>query len=255
MTLAAACASAQDISPLPQAHAHNDYLHERPLLDALEQGFCSVEADIFLVENELRIGHFRYQLAPGKTLEKLYLEPLLKRAQENSGSVYKGSDAEFTLLIDIKTEGKETFERLHQTLMKFKSLLSGVQDGSYTRRAVTVIISGNRAAEQIESTSPRFCGIDGRLSDLDSPNPAHLMPLISDNWRKHFSWQGEGPMPNEQRERLRKIVATAHDSGRRVRFWATPESEELWSELRSAGVDLLNTDDLPRMRQFLERAN
>ena len=26
-------------TPLPQAHAHNDYEHERPLLDALEQGF------------------------------------------------------------------------------------------------------------------------------------------------------------------------------------------------------------------------
>ncbi|HEY3789313.1 MAG TPA: hypothetical protein VGL71_10685, partial [Urbifossiella sp.] len=35
-------------SPLRHAHAHNDYEHKRPLLDALEQGFCSVEADIWL---------------------------------------------------------------------------------------------------------------------------------------------------------------------------------------------------------------
>jgi len=32
--------------PLIPAHAHNDYLHARPLLDALDHGFCSVEADI-----------------------------------------------------------------------------------------------------------------------------------------------------------------------------------------------------------------
>ena len=26
--------------PLETAHAHNDYYHDRPLLDALDQGFC-----------------------------------------------------------------------------------------------------------------------------------------------------------------------------------------------------------------------
>ena len=29
-----------------QAHAHNDYLHERPLLDALDNGFGSVETPL-----------------------------------------------------------------------------------------------------------------------------------------------------------------------------------------------------------------
>src|SRR5688500_5242918 len=38
---------------LPHAHAHNDYLHDRPLLDALDHGFNSVEADIFLVDGQL----------------------------------------------------------------------------------------------------------------------------------------------------------------------------------------------------------
>ncbi len=33
---------------LSQAHAHDDYEHDRPLLDALEHGFTSVEADIWL---------------------------------------------------------------------------------------------------------------------------------------------------------------------------------------------------------------
>ena len=65
------------VVPLAQAHAHNDYLHERPLLDALSHGFCSVEADIFLANDELQIGHFRFQLKQGRTLQKLYLDPLL----------------------------------------------------------------------------------------------------------------------------------------------------------------------------------
>ena len=46
--------------PLGQAHAHNDYYHKRPLLDALSHGFCSVEADVFLKNGtfSLEILHF-----------------------------------------------------------------------------------------------------------------------------------------------------------------------------------------------------
>ncbi len=48
----AACRAA-DAAPLVNAHAHNDYAHKRPLADALDHGFCSVEADIFLVDGAL----------------------------------------------------------------------------------------------------------------------------------------------------------------------------------------------------------
>ena len=44
----------------------------------------------------------------------------------------------------------------------------------------------------------------------------------------------------------------AHDRGRRVRFWATPEKPALWQELFDADVDLLNTDDLPGLANFLQ---
>src|SRR5438552_2878234 len=35
--------SAAQPTPLIHAHAHNDYLHARPLLAALDHGFCSVD--------------------------------------------------------------------------------------------------------------------------------------------------------------------------------------------------------------------
>ena len=41
--------------PRPRAHSHNDYWRKRPLLDALECGFCSVEADIFQVGDQLLV--------------------------------------------------------------------------------------------------------------------------------------------------------------------------------------------------------
>src|SRR5437870_3442113 len=84
--------AAQSMKPaVPQirAHAHNDYEHPRPLLDALDHGFCGVEADIWLVEGKLLVAHDRDKTRPEGTLETLYLEPLRQRVQQNGGRVYR----------------------------------------------------------------------------------------------------------------------------------------------------------------------
>lgn len=237
--------------PLAQAHAHNDYLHKRPLLDALSHGFCSVEADIFLADDELQVGHFRFQLKKGRTLQSLYLEPLRQRIRQNGGSVYKDSKLPFTLLIDLKTNGESTWPTLNKALTQYGDILTSVTDGNQTLGAVSVVISGNRPMQLIAKTNPRFCGVDGRLTDLDSDKPAHLMPLISDNWFKNFQWAGDGPMPLAQRTKLHAHVTKAHAAGRKVRYWATPENENLWKELHAAKVDMLNTDQLERLQTFL----
>ena len=54
-----AAGAAPAVVPLERAHSHNDYSRPRPLLDALDAGFCSVEADIFLVDGELLVAHPR----------------------------------------------------------------------------------------------------------------------------------------------------------------------------------------------------
>ena len=43
--------------PLLRAHAHNDYLHSRPLADALAHGFWSIEADVWLTNGALLVAH------------------------------------------------------------------------------------------------------------------------------------------------------------------------------------------------------
>src|SRR5262245_36960462 len=83
--LAAAAASfspmpaTAQITPLVHAHAHNDYEHPRPLLDALDHGFCSVEADIWLVDGKLLVAHDRDKVKPDGTFQALYLDPLRER--------------------------------------------------------------------------------------------------------------------------------------------------------------------------------
>src|SRR5918997_4734977 len=91
LALSPAMVCAADVKPLPQAHAHNDYEHQRPLLDALDHGFTGVEADIWLVNGKLLVAHEEAHLKPERTLEALYLEPLKKRISENGGRVYPGT--------------------------------------------------------------------------------------------------------------------------------------------------------------------
>lgn len=240
----------QTVTVCRQAHAHNDYLHDRPLLDALDHGFCSVEADIFLIDGELLVAHSRSELSPDRTLRGLYLDPLRQRIQQNAGSVH-GDGHPFTLLIDLKSQGDSTYRALHQLLAEYKDIFSSVTAGKTTENAVTAIVSGNRPMEAIAADSPRYVGIDGRLSDLDSDQSANLMPLISDRWGAHFQWRGKGEMSDADREKLASVVAAAHRKHRKIRFWAIPDNETGWAAMQAAGVDMINTDNLPGLSQFL----
>lgn len=238
------------VVPLRQAHAHNDYEHKRPLLDALEQGFCSVEADVYLVGDELLIGHTRLDLQRERTLEKLYLAPLQQRVRSNGGRVYRSGPTLY-LLIDVKSEARPTFAAVDKLLAKYGDMFSVTRDGKHQTGAVSVVISGNCDRETILQQKVHYAGIDGRPGDLDSEVPAALMPWISADWRSLFRWKGEGAMPESERRKLRDYVGKAHQHGRMVRFWNTPEKVEVWQELLAAGVDLLGSDRLIELRRFL----
>ncbi|MEO3790569.1 phosphatidylinositol-specific phospholipase C/glycerophosphodiester phosphodiesterase family protein [Nonomuraea sp. B10E15] len=254
MLLAAAPAQADGRpEPLPRAHAHNDYEHERPLLDALDHGFTSVEADIYLVDGELRVGHDPEDLRPGRTLQSLYLDPLIRRVRH--GSVFPGTRQRLQLLVDIKNNGEATYTELDRVLKAYKRMLTTYHKGKVRPGAVTVVVSGERPRELMAGQERRYAFYDGRMDDLGQGDPG-LIPLISDNWTNHFSWLGEGEMPAAERDKLREIVATAHRDGQRVRFWATPDTagparDALWRELVAADVDHVNTDDLAGLRDFL----
>lgn len=256
LVVAFAFFSAASAQPLSQAHAHNDYEHDRPLLDALDHGFTSVEADIWLVFGELFVAHDAHEIRRGRTLESLYLNPLQGRVRANGGSVYAESEAPLTLLIDIKTQDKATYRALHEVLSEYRDMLTRYREGEVVPGAVTAIVSGNRPYELMRAQTLRFAGYDGRLEDLGTDDPASLIPLISDNWTNIYTWTGEGEMPAAEREELERIVETAHAKEQRVRFWATPdeagaEREALWRVLSEVGVDHINTDDLGGLEAFL----
>jgi hypothetical protein len=238
--------------PLARAHAHNDYEHSRPLLDSLDCGFCSVEADIWLSKGELLVGHAPLQLKPERTLEKLYLDPLRDRAKANGGKVYKDGPA-FYLMIDIKTNAADTYAALAKVLERYSDMLTVTRDGKTEVKAITVVISGNRDVKAITDQKTRYAAIDGRPVDLNGDAPASLIPWVSESWKVLFKWDGTGTIPDDERKKLRELVAKAHKQGRKVRFWATPEAEGMWEELLAADVDFLNTDKLKELEKFLRK--
>jgi hypothetical protein len=244
--------------PLRHAHAHNDYEHPRPLFDALDHRFGSVEADIFLVGDQLLIGHDASELDPSRTLESLYLAPLAARVRANHGSVYPGWRRPLQLLIDIKTEGSSTYRELDRLLRRHPHLFTRYAHGRVHPGPVTAVVSGDRAARTpMEAQTERRAFYDGRLGDLGTSAPASFVSLVSDNWTQNFTWRGEGAFPDAERQRLRGITRAAHARGQRVRFWATPDTagparDALWTELLAAGVDHLNTDDLAGLETFLD---
>ncbi len=243
-------ANAAAPAPLLHAHAHNDYEHARPLLDALDQGFCSVEADIYLVEGQLLVAHDRAKVSASRTLQALYLDPLHERMKRNGGRVFAGGP-EVTLLVDIKSDAEPTYAALRKVLEGYADMLTRFQENRIQTNAITVILSGNRPQAMLAKEPLRYAAIDGRLPDLETNPPPALVPLVSDNWSKHFKWQGKGPLPSEEEAKLKTLVNLAHQQGRRVRFWGTADSPEVWREFRKAGVDLINTDDLSGLARFL----
>ena len=234
------------VRPLPNAHAHNDYEHEKPLLDALSRGFTSVEADIYLIDGELYVAHDFPRPENRRTLKELYLEPLRRRIAENGGVVYAGESTPVFLMIDVKSEAEATYQALKNQLAGYADLLN------YPRHPgpVTVILSGNRATETVRNDPARRVGIDGRPADLEKKYVADLMPLISDNYANVLGWRGEGKIPRAERRRLKSLTKQAHTRGMKVRLWASPENEAVWKVLRKAGADLISTDQLERLCHF-----
>ena len=239
-----------DVVPQSRAHAHNDYYHKRPLLDALQHGFTSVEADVVLQDGDLMVGHSRFEVRKERTLTALYLAPLAKRVSENDGQVYRGIKR-FILLIDFKSSGTASLEVLRKQLKPYWHNLTRYENGKVYPGAVTIIISGNRPVTEVAALKVRHVFIDGRFPDLRTKIVSDLVPLVSAPWTGTFSWQGYGDMSAKELEKLRAIIKAAHEQGKLVRFWAVPHSENLWQVFYNEGVDLINTDDLPRLQKFL----
>lgn len=236
--------------PLPRAHSHNDYEQSRPLLEALDCGYMSVEADVYVVNGELLVAHEEKDVKPERTLRSLYLRPLAELAAKNGGRIYPGQGA-VTLMIDFKTDADPTWSALKPQLEEFRDILTEFDGTTLHERAITIIISGERPIKQLAATKSRLAFVDGRPGDLEKKPPATMTPWISSSWTGLFEWRGEGEFPAEEKKKLHDLTDKAHAQGRRVRFWGVPNEPFAWDILTAGGVDILGSDDLPKLRDYL----
>lgn len=241
-----AATTAAQLALAVRLHGHNDYLQPRPLQTALELGLGSVEADVFLVDGELRVGHERWQLRPGRTLAALYLEPLAAFARAHGGRL-RSDGSPFVLLVDIKADGAAVWPVLHAELARAAAepgLLTRYAGDRCESGAVLVLLSGARPFAEVAAAAERWCALDGRPADLARVPlpPPSLVPWISEAWTRVSTWRGYGEFEADERQRIGELVAAVHAAGRELRFWGAPDRPEAWALLCELGVDRLGTD-------------
>ena len=238
-------------TPLTHVHAHNDYEHPHPLYDAMACGICSFEADINLVGDELLVAHSRLAVKPGVTLQSLYLDPMRKIINQNAGRLYRNGPPVW-LLIDFKSRPGPTYPVLRKILEQYADVLTFWQDGKMHQGAITAILTGDHPSEELVGGEKiRYAAIDGKLDAIQRNPPSDLVPWMSSQWSLTFKWRGRGAMPDAERTKLREIVDKSHQQGRLVRFWGAPDNATAWAELQAAHTDLINTDDLVGVKDFL----
>lgn len=161
----------QDVTIIPNVHSHNDYWRSLPLFEALMYGVTSVEADVWLTENNtsLSVSHDPRHIDPKhNTLETLYTHPLLEmlnhvnrpqvdrsmgtldgQTERMHGVFFGDSSQSLQLLIDFKSEDNEkTYELLMSKYLKpfiqlkyltyYDLLTEEVVEGP-----ITIVLTGN----------------------------------------------------------------------------------------------------------------
>jgi alkaline phosphatase len=235
----------------PAGHSHNDYYNESPFFTAYNQHFGSIEADVWAIDGILFVAHDREEITPERTLEELYILPIVKVFRENSGKAWPGSVSTFQLMVDMKTEAEPALSLLVKLLEQYPEVF----DTRVNKNAVKVVISGNRPIPEDYRNYPPFIWFDGRLSEKYTKSQLKRIGMISDNFTKYSSWKGEGPMSEADRQKIARFIGDVHKMKKKIRFWATPDNENAWQTLYKMNVDFINTDHIEKLSEFLQSLN
>lgn len=169
----------RDVVPIP-CHSHNDYWRRIPLYEAIHYGCTGVEADVWLFDGELYVGHNTASLTRNRTFRNLYVDPLVdildRMNQNNEFGITKGHGVfdedehqTLTLLVDFKNSGKDTWAYVQRQLepLRSRGYLTSFNGTATTPGPVTVVATGNAPFDSvIANKEHRDIFFDAPLADM-----------------------------------------------------------------------------------------
>ena len=243
----ASTAMAQPTYSVAAAHSHNDYEQKIPFYTAYNARFGSIEADIFLQNGELIVAHSKEELPLHRTLDSLYLQPLLRFVKQNNGFAYPDTMRRLQMMIDIKTEAVPTLQKLVQILQQYPELIS--------TPSINWTISGKRPSPDSFNSYPSFIWFDGNIDDSYSEAALSRIAMMSGDLADYTHWNGKSNLPQKEEAIITALVNKAHLMHKPVRFWGAPDVVNAWYQLMHLKVDYLNTDHIAELSSFLNHLN
>jgi alkaline phosphatase len=225
-------------------HSHNDYASAMPFYAAYSNEAGVIEADVFLVNNELLVAHTSKEITAENSLKNLYLEPLSSKLKKLEGKAYP-SDKPLILMIDIKSDGEETLKVIVQQLKMFPEIISN--------KNVKVVISGNRPAALKWASYPEFIYFDGRVNENYTQQELSRVEMISQDLKELTVWNGKGVLTQADLEKIQSTIKKVHDQHKKMRFWATQDNVNTWMTLMNLKVDFIGTDNVAGLTEFIKK--
>lgn len=231
-------------------HSHNDYDHASPFWGAYHEKANSIEADVFPVNGKLLVAHARSQTDPERTLERMYLNPIINLFQKHHNKTVSDDTVyTFYLMIDIKEKWNLVLPLLEKRLKAHPACF----DRSVNPMAVQVFISGSQPSDTIFHTYPTIIKFDGLPGKHYRPADLKKIVMISTDFHLYSHWNGEGNIPKEDAKKLQQVIREAHRENKPVRFWGAPDTPDCWKTLVALGADVINTDQVKACNEFLNR--
>jgi alkaline phosphatase len=238
---------AQHYDVKKNTHSHNDYLQSQPFYTAHASHFASMEVDVFLENNELYVAHNKEDIDKKRTIERLYIEPILAQIKVNGNQKVYCDSGKLQLMIDLKTSGDPALKCLEAKLKPIRHYF----DVNNNPDAVQLVITGDAPSPERFKAFDDIFFFDGKRNTPYTPEQLKRVAFVSAGLHEFSKWNGLGRMVEEDYRRSKNFVDSVHHVGKRVRFWGNPDTKTCWQAFIKMGVDFLNTDSPAEMARFL----
>lgn len=219
-------------------HSHNDYARRVPFYQAYAQQVASIEADVFLRDGKLLVGHEVGELSPDMTFEALYVEPVVTLFKRNGGRAWRDSDRHLQLMVELKSETGPTLRAVAEVLGRWPEVF----DPAVNPDAVRVTVTGRVPEPADFGDYPAYIRFDGAWDAEYTPGQLERVALISADFKRFSQWNGKGSIIPAEREKLERVIDKAHAWDKPVRFWGAPEGVTVYYTFYDMGIDYINTD-------------